>query len=83
MQISVIGSGYVGLVTGVCLADTGNHVVGVDIDARKVEDLSAGRSTIYEPGLTEMLQNNLRSGRLRFTTDLADGVRQAEVVFVA
>ncbi|MCH8052970.1 MAG: UDP-glucose/GDP-mannose dehydrogenase family protein [Planctomycetes bacterium] len=83
MQISVIGSGYVGLVTGVCLADTGNHVVGVDIDARKVEDLSGGKSTIYEPGLTEMLQNNLRAGRLRFTTDLADGVRQAEVVFVA
>ncbi len=83
MQISVIGSGYVGLVTSVCLADTGNHVVGVDIDARKVEDLSAGRSTIYEPSLTEMLQTNLGAGRLRFTTDLADGVRQAEVVFMA
>ena len=83
MQTSVIGSGYVGLVTGVCLADTGNHVVGVDIDARKVEDLSAGKSPIYEPGLTEMLQNNLRAGRLRFTTDLADGIQQAEVVFVA
>ena len=83
MQISVIGSGYVGLVTGVCLADTGNHVIGVDIDARKVEDLNAGKSTIYEPGLTEMLQNNLGAGRLRFTTDLADGVQQAEVVFIA
>ncbi len=83
MQVAVIGSGYVGLVTGVCLADTGNHVVGVDIDAAKVEDLNAGKSTIYEPGLTDLLQNNLRGGRLRFTTDLAEAVKQAEVIFIA
>ncbi len=83
MRITMVGSGYVGLVTGVCLADTGNHVVGVDIDAGKVEALNAGRSPIYEPGLTELLQNNLHAGRVRFTTDLKDGVKQAEVVFIA
>jgi len=83
MKVAVIGSGYVGLVTGVCLADTGNDVVGVDIDAAKVEDLNAGKSTIYEPGLTDLLQNNLRGGRLRFTTDLADALKQVEVIFIA
>lgn len=83
MKVAVIGSGYVGLVTSVCLADTGNDVVGVDIDVAKVEALNAGKSTIYEPGLTDLLQNNLRGGRLRFTTDLADAVRQVEVIFIA
>lgn len=83
MRIAVIGSGYVGLVTGVCLADTGNHVVGVDVDAGKVESLNAGRSPIYEPGLTELLQNNLGAKRLRFITDLRNGVHDAEVVFIA
>lgn len=83
MKVAVIGSGYVGLVTGVCLADTGNDVVGVDIDAAKVKALNAGKSTIYEPGLTELLENNLRGGRLRFTTDLADALKQVEVIFIA
>ena len=83
MKVAVIGSSYVGLVTGVCLADTGNDVVGVDIDAAKVEALNAGKSTIYEPGLTELLENNLRGGRLRFTTDLADALKQVEVIFIA
>lgn len=83
MHVAVVGSGYVGLTTGVCLAEMGNHVVGVDVDAAKVEALNAGRSTIYEPGLTELLQTNLRAGRVRFTTDLKEGVKQAEVVFLA
>ncbi|MCG3125309.1 MAG: UDP-glucose 6-dehydrogenase [Phycisphaerae bacterium] len=83
MRISVIGSGYVGLVTGTCLADSGNHVTCVDSDDRKVESLSQGRSPIYEPGLEEMMRLNLRSGRLRFTTDLAGAVAHSRVVFIA
>ncbi len=83
MRVTVVGSGYVGLVTGVCLADTGNHVVGVDIDASKVDRLNAGEATIFEPGLTEMLRSNLSGRRLRFTTDLREGLLDAEVVFLA
>ncbi len=63
MKVTVVGTGYVGLVTGVCLADTGNHVVGLDIDEKKVEQLNQGQCTIYEPGLTDMLQANLAAGR--------------------
>ncbi len=82
MRITVVGTGYVGLVTATCLADTGNHVVGLDIDAAKVEQLAAGVCTIYEPGLGELLSDNLRAGRLRFTTDLDDAVAHGGVIFV-
>ena len=81
-QISIIGSGYVGLVYGVAFADLGNDVVGVDIDADKVRMLQAGECPIYEPRLPELLQSNLRSGRIRFTTDYADAVPQSEFVFI-
>ena len=83
MRICIVGSGYVGLVTGTCLADSGNHVIGVDIDQKKVERLSRGQCPIYEPGLEEMLRVNLKSARQRFTTDLAESVRASGVVFIA
>ncbi|MFM1935608.1 MAG: UDP-glucose 6-dehydrogenase, partial [Planctomycetota bacterium] len=69
MKITMVGTGYVGLVTGACFAETGNQVTCLDIDHAKVETLRRGESPIYEPGLSEMLQANIRSGRLRFTTD--------------
>lgn len=83
MKIAVIGTGYVGLVTGTCLADGGNEVVCVDIDEAKVQALQAGKVPIYEPGLEEMVVDNLSSQRLSFTTDLAKGVKPADVVFLA
>lgn len=83
MKICVIGSGYVGLVTGTCLADSGNHVTCVDVDDRKVARLARGECTIFEPGLEEMMRANLKAGRLAFTTDLAASVGQARVVFIA
>lgn len=83
MRVCVVGSGYVGLVTGACLADSGNHVVGVDIDADKVERLARGECVIFEPGLEEMLRSNLAAGRLRFTTDLSAAVAESRVVFIA
>ncbi|HKP54267.1 MAG TPA: UDP-glucose/GDP-mannose dehydrogenase family protein [Chloroflexia bacterium] len=82
-RIAVIGTGYVGLVTGTCFADLGNHVVCMDIDEGKVERLKQGKSPIYEPGLEEMLQRNLRAGRLEFTTSYEDALQQAEFVFIA
>ena len=83
MRISVIGSGYVGLVTAACLADSGNHVVAVDSDAEKVRRLSGGDPVIFEPGLEELLRSNLAAGRLRFTTDTAAAVARSQVVFLA
>ena len=83
MNICVVGSGYVGLVTGVCLADFGMHVVGVDKDAAKVEALSRGKVPIYEPGLETLVQKNMEEGRLRFTTDLGPAIEEAQVVFIA
>jgi UDPglucose 6-dehydrogenase len=80
--ICVIGTGYVGLVTGVCFADLGNHVVCVDIDEKKVETLSSGKSTIYEPGLEELLARNLHAGRLSFTTNYEEGLAQAGFAFI-
>ncbi|MEP0845234.1 MAG: UDP-glucose/GDP-mannose dehydrogenase family protein [Phycisphaerae bacterium] len=82
MHIAVIGCGYVGLVTGACLADSGNHVVAVDVDEERLRRLSAGRSPIFEPGLEELLRANLAAGRLRFTSDLAAAVAAARVVFI-
>lgn len=83
MKIAVVGTGYVGLVTGTCFAETGNHVVCVDIDQRKVEKLSNGQITIYEPGLEKIFLRNLKEKRLAFTTSLEDGIREAEVIFLA
>ncbi len=83
MKIAVIGTGYVGLVTATCLAESGNDVVGVDKDAAKIALLDGGRLPIYEPGLLELVQRNAREGRLRFTTDLGEAVGPAQVVFIA
>lgn len=83
MNIAIIGTGYVGLVTGTCFAETGNHVICVDIDRNKVEKLSAGVMTIFEPGLEKIFHRNSKEGRLSFTTSLADGIREAEVIFLA
>ncbi|HEV8577553.1 MAG TPA: UDP-glucose/GDP-mannose dehydrogenase family protein [Thermoanaerobaculia bacterium] len=83
MNICVVGSGYVGLVTGACLADFGMHVVGVDIDETKVRALSSGKVPIYEPGLEELVQKNMKAGRLSFSTELAPAVKKAQAVFIA
>lgn len=83
MKIAVIGTGYVGLVTGTCFAETGNAVTCIDIDKTKVEKLSAGEITIYEPGLEKIFLRNLKEQRLHFTTNLSEGVADAEVVFLA
>jgi UDPglucose 6-dehydrogenase len=83
MKISVFGSGYVGLVTASCFAELGNDVCCVDIDPRKVEKLSKGESPIYEPGLDKLLQENLASGRLHFTTDAEKAVLHGDIIFVA
>ena len=83
MKIAVIGTGYVGLVTGTCFAETGNEVVCVDIAEEKVERLSNGQITIYEPGLEKLFLRNLREGRLRFTTSLEEGIKDATIVFLA
>ena len=82
MNICVVGTGYVGLVTGAVFADLGNDVVCVDNDAAKIADLDAGRMPIYEPGLEEMVARNVADGRLAFTTDLAAAVRRAVIVFI-
>jgi len=83
MKITIFGSGYVGLVTGACLAKVGNHVVCVDIDEEKIARLREGRSPIYEPGLENLLGDNIRSGRLEFTTDFARGVEHGLFQFIA
>jgi UDPglucose 6-dehydrogenase len=83
MRITMIGSGYVGLVSGACFADFGHDVVCVDKDASKIDALNAGRMPIFEPGLDALVASNVRAGRLRFTTDLADGVADADAVFIA
>lgn len=83
MYITVVGTGYVGLVTGTCLAETGNHVRCVDIDEKKVENLQNGNIPIYEPGLEILFERNVRQGRLSFTTSLEEGVSGAEIIFLA
>jgi UDPglucose 6-dehydrogenase len=83
MKIAVVGTGYVGLVTGTCFAETGNTVTCVDIDKSKVDRLSNGQITIYEPGLEKLFLRNLREDRLKFTTNLAEGIADAKVIFLA
>jgi UDPglucose 6-dehydrogenase len=83
MKIAVVGTGYVGLVTGTCFAETGNTVTCVDIDKNKVEKLSNGQITIYEPGLEKLFLRNQREERLKFTTSLEEGIADAKVIFLA
>jgi len=83
MRIAVVGTGYVGLVAGTCFAESGNTVVCIDIDQAKVDGLKRGVVPIYEPGLEELLERNVRDGRLSFTTNYAEGIARAEVVFIA
>lgn len=83
MNISVIGSGYVGLVTGSCFAETGNHVICVDNNAAKVESLRQGKIPIFEPGLDILFNRNTQEGRLSFTTDLAEAVAHGQIIFLA
>jgi UDPglucose 6-dehydrogenase len=83
MRLTIFGSGYVGLVTGACFAEAGNHVLCVDIDAAKIEMLRRGESPIFEPGLDELLKRNIAAGRLSFTTDAAEGVKHGLFQFIA
>ncbi len=83
MKIAVVGTGYVGLVTGTCFAETGNTVTCIDIDQQKVEKLSNGIITIYEPGLEALFERNLKQKRLSFTTNLAEGIKGAKIIFLA
>jgi UDPglucose 6-dehydrogenase len=83
MRIAVVGTGYVGLVAGTCFAESGNTVICVDIDAKKIEGLKAGRIPIYEPGLEEMVKHNVTEERLTFTTNTAEAVRNSDVIFIA
>lgn len=83
MKITVVGTGYVGLVTGTCLAETGNNVTCVDIDENKVNRLKEGQVPIYEPGLQKLFERNLKEERLSFTTNLAEGIKEAQIIFLA
>lgn len=83
MKIAVVGTGYVGLVTGTCFAETGNQVICVDIDKNKVDKLASGHITIYEPGLEKLFIRNQKEGRLHFTTSLEEGIKDARIIFLA
>lgn len=83
MNIAVIGTGYVGLVTATCFAESGNHVTGIDTDSRKIDTLNKNELPIYEPGLLELVQRNRHYGRLKFTTDYSRGLEKADLVFLA
>ncbi len=83
MNLTIIGTGYVGLVTGTCFSEVGHHVICVDNDAEKVKMLQGGGIPIYEPGLEEMVRRNVSAGRLRFTSSTADGVENSDVIFIA
>ncbi len=83
MRVAVVGTGYVGLVTGTCFADSGNDVICVDINLRKIEALRAGKIPIYEPGLSDLVKRNIAAGRLSFTTDIAEAAPDADVIFLA
>jgi len=83
MNVAVIGTGYVGLVSGTCFADSGNDVFCVDVDQSKIDRLNAGIVPIYKPGLEELIERNREERRLRFTTSIAEGMEGAEIVFIA
>src|SRR5258706_2747784 len=83
MKLTIIGTGYVGLVTGACFAEVGHHVICVDNDANKVKTLQAGGIPIYEPGLEDIVKKNVSSGRLRFTNSTGEGVENSDIIFIA
>ncbi len=83
MKIAVVGTGYVGLVTGTCFAEKGNEVICIDIDQEKVDKLSNGKITIYEPGLNDLFLRNLKEGRLKFSSSLQESIKDAEIIFLA
>lgn len=83
MNIAVVGTGYVGLVTGTCFAETGNNVICVDINEKKVESLKNGKIPIFEPGLDMLFERNTKEGRLHFTTNLSEAVSQSQIIFLA
>src|SRR5581483_9507928 len=83
MRIAMIGTGYVGLVSGACFSEFGIDVVCVDKDAAKIESLRAGRMPIFEPGLDKLVENNVKDGRLSFSTDITHAVKGADAVFIA
>src|SRR5688572_18201980 len=83
MNVSVIGTGYVGLVTGACLADAGNNVLCLDLDSKKIARLNGGEIPIFEPGLEPIVRRNREAGRLAFTTDVASSVAHAELQLIA
>ena len=83
MNVGVVGTGYVGLVVGACLAETGNDVVCADVDARKIDGLKRNHLPIYEPGLETLVERNQKDGRLTFTTDVAAAVERSDILFIA
>jgi len=83
MNVTLFGSGYVGLVTGVCLAEVGNDVVCIDVDQRKIENLKKGIIPAYEPGLDELVKDNQQAGRIKFTTDIQEAVSHGVFQFIA
>ena len=83
MNVTVVGSGYVGLVTGTCFAEMGNRVTCIDIDQKKIDDLKQGVIPIYEPGLEDLVLKNMDNGSLHFSTNLKDGLENAKAVFIA
>jgi UDPglucose 6-dehydrogenase len=83
MKISVIGTGYVGLVVGTCFAETGNDVICADIDERKIKMLRKAKSPIYEPGLEELIKKNIIEKRISFTTNITQTIRSTDVIFLA
>lgn len=83
MKIAVVGTGYVGLVTGTCLSDLGNSVYCVDVNERKIQELSEGIIPIYEPGLEQLVKNNFEAGRLKFTTDIKEALKSSDICFIA
>ncbi len=82
MRLTIIGAGYVGLVTGTCFAELGNVVICVDNDSRKIAQLNDGEMPIYEPGLAELVKKNRQDGRLSFTSDIETGIKDSEVIFI-
>ncbi len=83
MKLAIVGTGYVGLVTGTCFAETGNDVMCIDVNEEKIQQLRAGETPIYEPGLENLLARNIKDGRLQFTTSLEEGVKDAQIIFLA
>ena len=82
MKIAVIGAGYVGLTSGTCFAELGNDVICVDIDKEKIDMLNNNKIPIYEPGLKELVERNMKEGRLKFTTNIKEAVRNSEIIFI-